>query len=126
MLLPADVRRDGRLFPEELHGKIDCRRCAVVRAAGSGCGGCDGETEDEEVAVVAEVVAAPSCIKQSPIARKRKCAVRVVKVPRKRVRIAETKVEDGDGVSALGLGAVVGARVTRSRRSVKVPMRFGS
>lgn len=127
MLLPADVRRDGRLFPEELHGKIDCRRCAAVRAVGLGYGGCGSETEEveEEVPVMAELALESCNIKQSRNAKKRESAVRVAKAPRKRVRIAEAKMEDVGGAVALGFATVVGGKMTRSRRAVKVPMRFG-
>jgi len=122
VLLSAGVRRDGRLFPEELHGKIGCRRCAAVRAAAFGYEGCGSETEEEKVAELAP----ESCIKQSSSGKEITSAARVAKAPRKRVRTAEAKME-GVEVAAARVGAtVVGGKVARSRRSVKAPMRFGA
>lgn len=126
VLLPAGVRRDGRLFAEELHGKIGCRRCAAVRAAAAlGHEGAGSETEVEKVA---ELAAPESRIKQPSTRKKITSVTRVAKAPRKRVRIAEPKTEGVEVAAALGVGATVvgGWKVARRRRSVKAPVRFGA
>ncbi len=93
-----------------------------MRAAAFGYEGCGSETEEEKEAELAP----ESCIKQSSSGKGITSAARVAKAPRKRVRIAEAKVE-GVEVAAARVGAtVVGGKVARSRRIVKAPMRFGA